>query len=630
MSAAADGGDGTGGGGDLRVAGGEGGLPAGAQAMTLLGVDYQHLKTADGGDLYLTRHGQLFWRNLLPENWYASDWFKDQRRRLEGTSMVYHVPTRVVGGRSIDLVVKFSRVGEVVPVDTFTVNKFIEAEFNSPFEEFAVLMELREGSGGPRGIRIRTQRPLAIYVPSKRLQLWQTGRSEHKIAAKIAQHPGVEIDILRQYVVLFSWVKGQDAVETADSFDLQGEARTRFLSQVNSLVIHELEQKGYQVVDMKPQHVILRPRRGRQLLRDRNQQFVYALIDYELLQRTPAHEADVRSATRRFYLAHMAHRFDAPAARALPAHLRPVRLLGVNYVFGHAESTGGLLWVVGADPNLFYYFLPERWRRTPRQKLGAGRRVNYTCTKDDIHLVWRISRLGDTAQEGDGEPRRRAIEAHGYNSPFEKVALAFACARAGVRTIYPRAIYMTGTPRREESEVRDVRRYLRFAGLRTPDGEPVLRRDRDYISIYGYWNGPDEMLAADDAHRYQGIDGEAAVLAGAIGRATMERLMDDTRRRLAGGGLEALDLQPDHLLLSFDAGGRLVTEADGSPQVRLCNFELLRWAGGREAGWPDLAGPEAAVEVAHQGGQVDRLGEELEAAEAAGAGGDLGRPDRGC
>src|ERR1035437_7458191 len=54
-----------------------------------------------------------------------------------------------------------------------------------------------DGSKGPPGIRLLTQKPLAIYVPSKKLHLWQTGRSESKIAAKLAQHPGIELDILR-------------------------------------------------------------------------------------------------------------------------------------------------------------------------------------------------------------------------------------------------------------------------------------------------------------------------------------------------------------------------------------------------------------------------------------------------
>ena len=200
-------------------------LPAPCNAMSLLGVDYFHLKTGDGGDLYLTGFGLPFWKNLLPENWYAREWFEAKRERLEGTSTVYKVPTRPVAGRVLHLVVKWSRVGESVPLDTFTVNKFIHAEFNSPFEEFSLLMELRRGEVGPVAIRIRTQLPLAIYVPSERLQLWQTGRSEDKIRAKVARHPGVEIDILRQYVVLFGWIKGSDAVETAEKFELANGAR---------------------------------------------------------------------------------------------------------------------------------------------------------------------------------------------------------------------------------------------------------------------------------------------------------------------------------------------------------------------------------------------------------------------
>ena len=124
-------------------------FPSPSTAISLLGVDYFHLKTGDGGDLYFTRFGLPFWQNLLPENWYAPEWFEAKRERLEGTSTVYKVPTRPVNGRALNLVVKWSRVGEKVPLDTLTVNKFINAEFNSPFEEFSLLMELRKGEAGP-------------------------------------------------------------------------------------------------------------------------------------------------------------------------------------------------------------------------------------------------------------------------------------------------------------------------------------------------------------------------------------------------------------------------------------------------------------------------------------------------
>ena len=546
-----------------------------AQHLSLLGVDYLRTPTGDGGELYLTRFGLPFWNNLLPENWYEPDWFSVHRKRLQGTSAVYRVPTRRVQDRTLDLVVKFSRVGEVVPVDTLTVCRFINAEFNSPFEEFALLMELRRGRSGPRGIRILTQRPLAIYVPSKRLPLWQTGRSEHKIQAKIAQHPGVEIDILREYVLLFGWVKGLDAVETADYWRLDTQKREEFLSQTNSLVIHELAQKGYRVVDMKPQHIILRPRKNRALLRDRHRQIVYALVDYELLQRTPEHEQSVRNASRQFYLWHMARRFDSGGAQPMPSHLTAVNLLGVDYVFGQAESTGGWLWVVGKDPDLFNYFLPERWRRTPKKRLSTRNHVFFTRTKDNVNLVWKVSRMGELPHLAKPSAHQAAV-AHGFNSPFEEFALALELTRAGVRTVYPRAIYMTGSQRGDLLGAPDERRYAALARLRTPAGEPVLHRDRDYITVWGFWNGPDELLAADDSRHYVAMNARQAQQRNLIQAATVKELLATKTGRLRRMGVEDLNPKPDHLLVSFEAEGDLLLDAQGKPDVRLCNFELLR------------------------------------------------------
>lgn len=552
------------------------GFPSDAAALHMLGVDYSHLKTSDGGDLYLTQYGCAFWRYLLPENWYEREWFAGNRERLQGTSMVYRVPTRPVGGRSLDLVVKFSRVGEEIPMDTFTINKFVNAEFNSPFEEFSFLMELRQGRMGPQTIQIKTQYPLAIYVPSRRLQLWQTGRSEDKIKAKLKKHPGVEIDILRQYVVVFGWVKGLDAAQTADHLGLKGEARTRFMAQANSLVIHELAQKGYQVADMKPEHVILRPQPDGSLLRDRNGQFVYALIDYELLHRTPEHEEAVRSATRKFYLKHMARRFDARVSKPLPSHLKAVNVLGVDYIFGHAESTGGLMWVAGKDPDLFNYFLPERWRRTPKRQLSEQNQVYYTRTKDDINLVWRVSRMGDVPSM-DGEPASDAvIGEHGYNSPFEEFAIAMDLSRGGVRVVYPRAIYMTGSSRDSDRAMKDHRRFASLNDLLTPEGEPLLRRDRDYITVWGFWNGPDEMLAEDDTRHYKAMDAGEACRRALIDDRTLQALVDLKDRHLRHLGYEDLHPKPDHLLVSFDQEGTMFRDAEGHPDIRLCNFELLR------------------------------------------------------
>jgi hypothetical protein len=551
-------------------------FPASRSAVSLLGVDYIHLKTEDDGDLYLTRFGLPFWKNLLPENWYAREWFEAKRERLEGTSTVYKVPTRPVNGKMLNLVVKWSRVGEMVPFDTLTVNKFIQAEFNSPFEEFSLLMELRRGEAGPAAIRIRTQLPLAIYVPSERLQLWQTGRSEDKIRAKVRRHPGVEIDILRQYVVLFGWIKGLDAVETAEKFGLEGRAQAEFLARVTSLVTHELWQKGCRVVDMKPAHIILRPQPDKTLLRDHNDQFAYALVDYELLERTPEHEQAVRSANRQLYLKHMARRFDTNTANPLPAHLRATNVLGVDYIFGRAESTGGLLWVVGKDPDLFNYFLPERWRRTPRKKLSARNQTFYTRTKDNIHLVWKISRMGDAPWLKNPEVHEEEVRNYGFNSPFEEFAFALEMGRHGVQTIYPRAIYMTGRQRGSARQVADERHYDGLADFLTPDGEPVARKDRDYITIWGFWNGPDEVLAAQDGKFYQAVNVKRAFAGKLISEQTMAELTQMMSRRLLGCGFDDLNLRPHHLLISFDPAQKLVLDTLGKPEVRLCNFELIR------------------------------------------------------
>ncbi len=544
--------------------------------MSLLGVDYAHLKTSDGGDLYLTKYGVPFFQHLLPENWYAKGWFEAKRERLTGTSTVYRVPTRKLRGLGLNLVVKWSRVGEDVPLDTLTINKFINAEFNSPFEEFSLLMELRQGGYGPPGIKIHTQRPLAIYVPSERLQLWQTGRSESKIAAKLARSPGVELDILRQYVVLYGWIKGYDLVETADLFQLQPEVREHFFARTTSLVTHELEHKGYRMVDMKPAHVIVRPQIGRTLLRDRNGQIVYALVDYELLERTAEHEQAVRIFNRQYYLEHMARRFESSASKPMPAHLKITNILGVDYIFGHAESTGGLLWVVGKDPDLFNYFVPERWRRTPKVPLSSKNQVFQTRTKDNINLVWKVSRMGDIPPRLGTHGRVKAILNHGFNSPFEEFAHALELSRAGLRTVYPRAIYMTGHKTDGIRKIADDRRYATLKRLLTPDGQPALCQDHDYITIWGYWNGPDELLAARDGHYYRGINAAEACREKFISKQMLTELMQRARARLAQCGFEDLNLKADHLLLSFDPEKKMVTDTFGKPELRLCNFELVR------------------------------------------------------
>lgn len=302
---------------------------------------------------------------------------------------------------------------------------------------------------------------------------------------------------------------------------------------------------------------------------------MYALVDYELLKRTPGHENAVRSAHRKTYLTHMAHRFDATPVEPIPEHLRLTSLLNVDFVFGRAASTGGWLWVVGRDPDLFNYFLPERWRRTPQRNLSAHNQVFSTRTKDDIRLVWRVSRLGDRVQLKDGGPTLESARAHGFNSPFEEFSFALQLARHGVKTIYPRAIYMTRSSRAPDRADADSRRYASLCHLLTPDGEPAVRNDCDYITVWGYWNGPDELLATQDGRFYSSFNARHACANGLISSQETEELLEAKAAKLAQCGLQDLNLKPDHLLISFDCDGKLVLDPNGKPEVRLCNFELV-------------------------------------------------------
>ena len=544
---------------------------------TLLGVTYDHYRLADGADLYVTEFGRPFLRHLLPENWLEPEWFSKSREALQGTSTVYKIKTRPVAGAGKDLVVKWCRVGEDVPMDTFTRLKFIEADFNSPYEEFSLLLEMRTRA---RPGTIRTHKPLAIFVPAERLELWQTGRSQSKIDYKKAQYRDVELDIYRQYILIYEWIKGVASTETtaAQAAQAAGFADAEsFNLAMTDRSIEDMRQAGYRVLDVKPQHVIVRPRPNGGLLRDRSGQTAYALVDFELLERTPEYGRQAKQERRQTYLERQRDRFR-PLFRpgSYPRHLHPVRILGVDYVHGDCDSTRGKLWVVGRDPHLFDYFLPERWRRTPRQSLSDTAQVYHTKTKDDVQLVWKVSQVGDPAQPAH---MPTAVATHGYNSPFEEFEFAFQMAEAGVPATYPRAIYMLGHHSTLPPEALDPRRYESHRDLRMPDGAPVLQRERNYITIWGYWNGTDDAVAGEELRRdhCRGINGLQALAAGRIDERQLQAATKKMTRLLAAAGAESCGLLATHYLLTLSPQNELVRDPDGTLAVRLCNFEFLRW-----------------------------------------------------
>ena len=537
--------------------------------ITVLGVKYLHLRMEDGTDLYVTEHGLPFTKCLLPDNHLGDPaWRSNHSVRLPGTSDVYRMTTKEVDGRSIEIVVKWNRMGQDIPGETAT-GDLAGAEFNSPFMEFSLVLEMRDARhDAPQ--QFYTHKPLAIYVPRKFVEGERLGRRRYKMEAIQRSHDEIDLDWNRKYAVIYEWLDGIDAADACREGRIDADAMVELLRRSNE----DMQSQGYCVRDSKPQHVIVRPDSNNRLVRDKTGTVLYGLVDFELLQRTPAWDEVMRAAKRQDYLIRQAHRFES--REEFPPGLTPVTIMGVDYVYGQVESTGGALWVVGHDPVLFDYFLPEKWRLTPRTKLAASEQVYKTVTKDNVHLVWRVSRVGERPDADPFVLSQRRMLTYGYNSPFEEFSIAMELSRKGIETKYPRAIYMTGHRSTASSLLSDRSRYESHAGLRTPEGRLILSEQHEYMTIWGHWNGPDDVLAVKDEVVYQGIDALSAYREGRLTQKAYLRVMKTAKKRLAAAGIEDLSLGGSHLLLSIDQSHRLATGPDGLPLVRIRNFELLK------------------------------------------------------
>ncbi len=559
------------------------------QIINILGVVYAHKKTGNGGDLYLTRYGLKHSDWLEIENWYEKVWFDKHKFRLTGTSSVFRVPTKEIRGKQINLVVKNCRVGEEVPLDTHTLYEFINAEFNSPWEEFSLVMEMREGIFGPKDLSIYTQYPLAIYVPPESFQAWQTGRSREKINKITTRHPGINLDILKQYKLVYQWIDGLNIIEAFTDIGVSRDMMRPLIEELNAKAIDDMRKKGYIVADMKPSHIIIRAPQIREMnktakktesskrtkvctdyicsLVKSNQ---YSIVDYELLQRTSDHETEVKKIRRHIYLDEQRDRFRKIT---VPKFLCVSEIFGVPYIHGHAESTGGMLWVVGRNPRLFDFFLPERWRKTPCRQLSDNKEVYYTITKDNIHIVWKTSRIGEKAPEDETDFRSGYINERGYNSPFEEFGIAQHLSDNGIPTVYIRAIYMTGNTRIES--MTDPRHYPFHEPLHCIDYEPILRENRNYITIRGFYNGPDSWIASHNESFYMSHDLVNAAQHSIIDPSRAEELLGITRARLKNLGYDGTLLEQNDIIISIDPDGRIVLDSENIPEARICNFELI-------------------------------------------------------
>lgn len=555
--------------------------------INVLGVVYVHLKTGDGGDLYLTEYADTYHKHLKIGNWYEKRWFDRHKTRLKGTGSVFKVPTKRVNGKSLDLVVKNCRVGEDVPIDTHTLEEFCNAEFNSPWEEFSLVSEMKEGRFGPKNLKKKTQHPMAIYVPPGEMQLWQSGRSRDKINKIRARHPGVDLDILKQYKLIYQWIDGLNISEIFEHINIGHDELLYHLKALNQVVMADIEEKGYYVADSKPEHIIISPEHTELTLeigingtknaaKDQITYLYelintdkYSIVDYELLLRTPEHEKLVKKSKRHSYLDYQRDRFTATP---LPGHLQKMEIHGVPYIYGHTESTGGKLWVVGNNAFLFDYFLPERWRKTPSIGLPGTKETFYTISKDNVHLVWHTSMVGELPDKDD-EEYDPLIKEFGINSPFEESAIALELTGLGILCAYVRAIYKTWSYKMERSS--DQRRYDLHKDILDPEGRPVLQEEHNYISIRGYYNGPDDWVARQSGPLYERVNLTEAAATGILEIDNSILLLEKIKIDLEKAGYNGTLLKLDDLVLSVDSDGHIVKDNAGSPLVVICNFEYI-------------------------------------------------------
>jgi hypothetical protein len=98
----------------------------------ILGVDYQYFSLPNDDEMYVTDLGAPFLESLLPQNhWGDPAWFQARCQKLSGTSCIYRIETKPVADRSIDLVFKWNRMGQDIPVSNYCAG--IEYHQDCPF-----------------------------------------------------------------------------------------------------------------------------------------------------------------------------------------------------------------------------------------------------------------------------------------------------------------------------------------------------------------------------------------------------------------------------------------------------------------------------------------------------------------
>ncbi|NCA70158.1 MAG: hypothetical protein EOM91_08620 [Sphingobacteriia bacterium] len=260
----------------------------------IFGVDYLRLRGRQAGELFVTRHGWPVLDSLVPSRWFGGERLPKAARALAGaTGAVYRMPVWHPAHPRFALVIKFSRFGQPAllsaatgtGLDSALQDRIRSSDFLPPFEEFAHLERLRAAAGP----RLRIKAPLAIYSPATRYLEWQLGRTTtrrwwydrvlREDQATLPASQRVSYEWERIYILLYRWIDGIDAEKACES----GALSYQTMVELTETARQVMRDAGWEVLDHKPRHVIVRPRgEGGQLLMHRGR-IAWALIDYELL-----------------------------------------------------------------------------------------------------------------------------------------------------------------------------------------------------------------------------------------------------------------------------------------------------------------------------------------------------------
>ncbi|MFH1834652.1 MAG: hypothetical protein ABH851_00520 [Methanobacteriota archaeon] len=531
------------------------------------GVKYAHVETPYA-DLFFTRFGWPNRQCLTPENCLPTLDPSIESRPLGGTGTVYYVKTKPVQGKSLEIVLKWSRFGREIPFEELE-----NVYWNSPWEEFGTLMQMRESDFGDPSTRMYGQRPLEIVCPKREVAAWSLGRQNWIFDSK-ARHlaqdqvgrstaESVTLEPTRNYALIYGWEGGKDIFQWGTELGWPDEKMLNLSNEVAEL----MDAKGFQMLDQKPSNFVLRVRDG-EPLRRRDGRLVAAVIDHELLLEKPEHRVGRMKKRRLEYFRHLAHVMDTGQPTELADNERSVTYEGVPYVFGGLEPSDAVLGVVGRDRYLLDYFRPEAWANSPSTGISHGFDLRHVRTKDGVHIAVQTSRFGLDPQN---EYPSQLPEDIKFNDPMREVAIAQKLREKGVNTVHPRALVLTNP---------EVGRTILEGGQLDLD---VLQPGQAQI-IWGYWKGIDPLEGYKESSNWGHVDLEYARDTliggeGVISKALYEELLGTSREKLIELGVHADEIQPYQLVMTFNDQGELVMGRESKPKILygIDNFKAVEF-----------------------------------------------------